>query len=320
MNGNRILVFGATGMLGHVLFRKLSGREGFEVDATCRRIEPLEQTMPRARLSRVHTGVSADDYRTVEQVIGALRPDVVINCIGIVKQLAEAQDPLVAIPMNALFPHRLAKTCAEAGARLIHLSTDCVFNGNTGNYTEADDATAADLYDRSKLLGEVTAPGCVTLRTSLIGHELSGRHGLLEWFLAQDRPVRGFTRAIFSGFPTVELARIIAERIIPNPALAGLYHVSSDPISKYDLLKLVAAEYGRTTPISRDDSFDCNRSLDSGRFRAAIEWRGEGSAGADGAVWFDRCLVPVRIGALAEREDSRQEASRTLPPCRQAPS
>jgi dTDP-4-dehydrorhamnose reductase len=273
MNGNRVLVLGATGMLGHVLFRKLSEQEGLQVYATCRRVEPLEKALPRALLSRVRTGVSADDYRTVEQAIDALRPDVVINCVGIVKQLAGAEDPLVAIPVNALFPHRLAQTCGEAGARLIHLSTDCVFSGKSGNYTEADAPDAADLYGRSKLLGEVTAPGCVTLRTSLIGHELSGRHGLLEWFLAQGGPVRGFARAIFTGFPTVELARIVADRIIPNPSLFGLYHVSSDPISKYDLLKLFAREYGKTTPIARDDSSGCDRSLDSGRFRAATGYR-----------------------------------------------
>ena len=269
MHRERILVLGAAGMLGHVLFRTLSGRESFDVAATCR--GPV--ALPAALLSRVRFGVDADDFRTVEKAIGELRPDVVINCIGIIKQLAAAADPLVAIPINALFPHRLARACGDAGARLIHMSTDCVFTGKRGNYTEDDPADADDLYGRSKLLGEVTAPGCVTLRTSLVGRELSGRHGLLEWFLAQDGPVRGFARAIFSGFPTVELARIIAERVIPNPALSGLYHVSSDPISKYELLKLFAAEYGKANPISRDESLDCDRSLDSSRFRAATGYR-----------------------------------------------
>ena len=273
MDRKRVLVLGASGMLGHVLFGTLSRREELDVHATCRSAAPLERAFPGDLLVRVHAGVSADDFRTVEQALGALRPDVVINCIGIIKQLAEAEDPLVAIPINALFPHRLAKACGAAGARLIHLSTDCVFNGRKGNYTEEDPADAEDLYGRSKLLGEVTAPGCVTLRTSLIGHELSGGHGLLEWFLAQEGPVRGFARAIFSGFPTVEFARITAECIIPNPSLAGIYHVASDPISKYDLLQLVAGAYGKSVVIARDESFVCDRSLDADRFRAATGYR-----------------------------------------------
>lgn len=273
MNGNRVLILGATGMLGHVLFRKLAERERFAVHATCRSVATNEVALPGELIARVRTGVNANDFRSVEQAIGELRPAVVINCIGIIKQLAEANDPLAAIPLNALFPHQLAQACGKAGVRLIHISTDCVFTGKKGNYTEDDPADADDLYGRSKRLGEVTAPGCLTLRTSLIGHELSGRHGLLEWFLAQEGPVRGFARAIFSGFPTVELARIIADHIIPNPALTGLYHVSSDPISKYNLLQLFAAEYGKANPISRDESLDCDRSLDSGRFRAATGYR-----------------------------------------------
>ncbi len=269
MNRPRILILGASGMLGHVLFRKLSGRGDLEVHATCRNRAALEAHFPAGLLTSVRHGVIADDFSSIRDAIEDIRPDVVANCIGIVKQLPEADDPLVAIPVNALFPHRLAKACGEAGARLVHISTDCVFTGRKGNYTEDDPADADDLYGRSKRLGEVTGPGCVTLRTSIIGHELGGRHGLLEWFLAQEGPVRGFARAIFTGFPTVELAEIIAERVIPNPSLAGLYHVSADSISKYDLLKLFAAEYGKDNPIGRDESFACDRSLDSGRFRAA---------------------------------------------------
>jgi dTDP-4-dehydrorhamnose reductase len=154
--------------------------------------------------------------------------------------------------------------------RLVHVSTDCVFSGEKGNYRENDPPDAADLYGRTKFLGEVDIPGCVTLRTSIIGHELSGRHGLVEWFLAQEGTVKGFARAVFSGFPTVEMARIVAERILPYERLSGLYHVSSEPISKYDLLRLVAKEYGKRIGIERDEEFACDRSLDSSRFREAI--------------------------------------------------
>ena len=273
MSTMRVLVLGAGGMLGHVLFRSLSARPGLDVHATCRNRAALEGSFPPELSARLLHGVIADDFGSVRDAIAEVRPGAVVNCIGVVKQLPEASDPLVAIPVNALLPHRLAAACADAGARLVHVSTDCVFSGRKGSYTEDDPADADDLYGLSKRLGEVTRPGCVTLRTSIVGHELSGRHGLLEWFLAQEGPVRGFERAIFSGLPTAELARVVAERVLPAPGLEGLYHVSSDPISKYDLLKLFAEAYGKRIEIERDDAFACDRSLDSSRFRAATGYR-----------------------------------------------
>jgi len=215
-------------------------------------------------------------FDTVLRALDAVRPDLVVNCIGIVKQRPEAADPVASITVNSLFPHRLARACAEGGARLIHISTDCVFSGEAGSYRENDRPDAADLYGRTKLLGEVDAPGCVTLRTSLIGHELSGTHGLVEWFLSQRGTVRGFARAVFSGFPTVEMARIVADRIIPDRRLSGLYHLSSAPVTKYDLLRQVAKEYGKRIRIERDEEFVCDRSLDSSRFRGATGYEPPG--------------------------------------------
>jgi len=265
----RILVVGTAGMLGHVLFSVLSGRSDLDVQGAVRTIEGLDRWFPPDLLGKIRGGVDAETFDTVLQVLEAVRPDVVVNCIGIIKQIPAAKDPVVSISVNSLFPHRLARACAEARARMIHLGTDCVFSGEKGNYRESDPPDAADLYGRTKLLGEVDIPGCVTLRTSIIGHELSGRHGLVEWFLAQEGTVKGFARAIFSGVPTVEMARIVAERIIPDDRLSGLYHVSSAPISKYDLLRLVAKEYGKRIGIERDEEFACDRSLDSSRFREA---------------------------------------------------
>ena len=152
---------------------------------------------------------------------------------------------------------------------MIHISTDCVFNGIKGNYTEKDFADADDLYGRSKFLGEVDYPHCLTLRTSIIGHELKGGLGLVEWFMAQPGPVEGFTKAIFSGFPTVEIANIIGNHAIPHPQLSGLYQVSADPISKYDLLKLIAGQYGRQIAIEPSAELKIDRSLNSDRFRSA---------------------------------------------------
>jgi dTDP-4-dehydrorhamnose reductase len=264
-----VLVLGAAGMLGHALFSLLSERDDLEVFATARATAGLDRWFPPALLERIRGGVDAERFDTVLQVLEAVRPDLVVNCVGVIKQLPAGKDPVVSIAVNALFPHLLARACGEAGARLVHVSTDCVFSGEKGNYREGDRADATDLYGRTKLLGEVESPGCVTLRTSIIGHELEGRHGLLEWFLAQEGKVKGFTRAVFSGFPTVEMARIVAERVIPNEKLEGLYHVASAPISKYDLLLLAAERYGKTIGIERDEEFACDRSLDASRFREA---------------------------------------------------
>lgn len=265
----KILVLGATGMLGHALFSHLSGRTEFSVFATARGTEGLDRWFPPKLLQRVRGGVDAERIDSVVRALEEIRPDVVVNCVGVVKQLPSAMDPIVSIAVNALFPHLLARACGETGIRMIHIGTDCVFSGGKGNYLESDLPDATDLYGRTKLLGEVDSPRCVTLRTSIIGHELSGRHGLLEWFLAQEGSVRGFARAVFSGLPTAELAGIVAERVIPDKGLTGLYHLSSEPVSKYELLCLVMERYGKRIRIERDEALVCDRSLDSSRFRKA---------------------------------------------------
>jgi dTDP-4-dehydrorhamnose reductase len=214
--------------------------------------------------------VLAEDIGTVRRVLDERRPDVAENCVGVVKQLAEAKDPVTSISVNALFPHLLARECRGRGIRLIHVSTDCVFSGKQGRYKESDSSDASDLYGRTKFLGEVPGPGCLTLRTSIIGRELHGSHGLIEWFLSQQgKSVRGFRRAIFSGLTTRELSRVICRVIESHPDLEGLYHVAAEPISKFDLLHLVRDAYGLDITIEPDDSFACDRSLDGTRFRKA---------------------------------------------------
>lgn len=264
----KILIFGATGMLGHTLVHDFSRRDHLAVHATARSREGLSRWFPPEIVERIHTPVDADDFTSVVRVLEKVRPEVVINCIGVIKQLDAAKDPMACITINALLPHRLAKACEGIGARLIHISTDCVFSGKKGGYVESDFPDCDDLYGRTKLLGEVDYPHAVTLRTSIIGHELNSRVSLIDWFLSQEGKVKGFTKAIYSGFPTVEMARIIAEIVIPRPELRGLYHVSSAPISKYELLSLVKKCYDKTIEIEPDDGFVCERSLDSSRFRA----------------------------------------------------
>jgi len=272
-NRYRILIFGSTGMLGHTLFMRFSEGSNMNVFATARDTGGLSPWFAPEMLAKILGGVDADDFNSVQRAIHEVRPDIVINCVGIIKQLPNAKDPVISITINSLFPHQLAEVCKAIGARLIHISTDCVFAGDKGNYTESDRPDAVDLYGRSKLLGELDYPPCLTLRTSIIGHELKGKFGLIEWFLAQEGKVRGFTNAIYSGFPTVEMARIIADFVIPNPNLEGLYHVSSEPISKYNLLKLVAERYSKKIEIDPHADFVLDRSLNSNRFRNATGYR-----------------------------------------------
>jgi dTDP-4-dehydrorhamnose reductase len=267
VDNRRILVLGASGMLGHTVLRLFAQSPGFSVAGSARSAQALRALPPELH-EHVHCGVDVENVDSLTGLFATVRPDVVINCIGLVKQLAQADDPLAALPINALLPHRLARLCALAKARLIHVSTDCVFAGTKGNYVEGDAADAQDLYGRSKHLGEVDASHAVTLRTSIIGHELGSAHGLVGWFLAQSGSVKGFRRAVFSGLPTVELARVMRDVVIPRADVTGLLHVSAEPINKYDLLSLVAKEYGKTIDITPDDQFVIDRSLDSSRFRA----------------------------------------------------
>lgn len=263
---NKVLVLGVSGMLGNAVLRVFAQSKDYSVVGSARSAGLLRLLPPELR-EQVICGVDVENTDSLVRLFTIARPNTVINCIGLVKQLAEANDPLVAIPINSLLPHRLARLCDVVGARLIHMSTDCVFAGTRGMYGEHDLPDAQDLYGLSKYLGEVDYPQAVTLRTSIIGHELNSAHGLLGWFLAQQGPVKGFTRAIFSGLPTMELARVMRDFVIPNTDLQGLYHVSADPINKFELLKLVAQAYGTSTAITPDDSLVIDRSLDSSRFR-----------------------------------------------------
>jgi dTDP-4-dehydrorhamnose reductase len=261
-----VLVLGASGMLGNAVLRVMADSPGYQVTGTVRSARSVA-LFPCDLQHNIAVGTDVENFDSVVSLFAKLRPEVVINCIGLVKQLSEADDPLVALPINALFPHRLARLCAATGARLVHLSTDCVFSGSKGMYLETDLSDAKDLYGRSKYLGEVDYPNAITLRTSIIGHELDGARSLIGWFLSQNGPVKGYRRAVFSGLPTVVVARVIRDYVIPRPDLHGLFHLSAEAISKYDLLKLVASIYDKNIDIVADDQLAIDRSLDSSRFR-----------------------------------------------------
>lgn len=262
----RVMILGAAGMLGHKLLQQWSG--AFEVAATLRGTLDASAVKSLGLDLPFYEGVSAEDLGPLERALDDFRPQAVVNCIGIVKQLREASDPIVSISVNALFPHRLAIACGEREARLINISTDCVFSGRQGPYTEDDAADPNDLYGQTKRLGEVTNPGCCTLRSSIIGRELNRGTGLLEWFLHQPGPrIQGFRRALYTGFTTIAFAEILRRVIVEQPDLYGLWHVASEAISKFELLKLVRDIYGVDIDIDPYDDFVCDRRLDGSRFR-----------------------------------------------------
>ncbi|RPI38865.1 MAG: SDR family oxidoreductase [Methanoregulaceae archaeon] len=262
----KILILGATGMLGHKLMQILSGR--YTVTGTLRGDGSVLSDNPIFSGMHLLGNTHADDFTTIGKAIENSDPDVVINCIGIVKQLPAAQDPLASIAVNALFPHQLAKICRKRNIRLIHVSTDCVFSGKRGCYTEDDPSDAEDLYGKTKFLGEVGYPGCLTIRTSIIGREMGTSHGLVEWFLGQQgKVVPGYKNAIFSGLTTNALAGIMDELIAAYPDRHGVLQVASRPISKYDLLLLIKKVYGLQIEIVPDEKVVNNRSLVADKFR-----------------------------------------------------
>ena len=275
----KVLVLGASGMLGHMVIRVLSKDPALEVVGTLRGSGASCGFGAAGNRAQLVTGVDAEQPDALIRVFARVRPQAVINCVGLVKQLDGGRDPAQALPINALLPHRLAELCRTADSRLIHISTDCVFSGKKGHYVETDFADADDLYGRSKLLGEVDYPHAITLRTSIVGPEPAGNRGLLGWFLSQNGSVKGYRRAIFTGLSTVEIATVMRDVVLPRPQLRGIYHVASNPINKFELLKLFAAAYGKTTEIRPDDELVIDRSLNGKRF--------EESTGYSAPPWPD---------------------------------
>lgn len=262
----KIIVLGATGMLGNAMLRFLSEQKDLHVLGTFRSSFNALPELASTNL-KLLSGINVENHDVLVKLISEVRPDVVINCIGLVKQLPDSDDHLQAIPINSLLPHRLAALCQLIGAKLIHFSTDCVFSGDKGGYTESSMPNPTDLYGRSKLLGEVDYPNALTLRTSIIGHELAGSRSLVNWFLSQSDQVNGFRRAIYTGLPTVEVSRVVRDFILPQlNSLSGVYHVASDPINKFDLLNLIAYRYSKTITINPSDEFAIDRSLDASLF------------------------------------------------------
>jgi dTDP-4-dehydrorhamnose reductase len=266
----RILVLGGDGMLGHQLFKTLSSKH--DVRVTLRQRLSAYRDFNLFHAENAYEAVDVGSLDRIIDVLGEFRPEAVVNAVGIVKQRSTAKESVPSLEINSLFPHRLAGLCKAAGVRMVHMSTDCVFSGRKGRYRETDVSDAEDLYGRTKYLGEVYESHCVTLRTSIIGKELSRKQGLLEWFMSQRGSVQGFTNALFSGFTTLELSRIIEKILTEYPEKGGLYHVSSDPISKFDLLTLLKRKMGLRIEIVPTEEPRLDRSLDSTKFRKEFQY------------------------------------------------
>lgn len=269
---NKIIVLGGDGMLGHKMFQTLSERF---MDTTCTIrgsiSDGFHKKISLFQKGNVVDNVNAMQHEKLKQILRESRPSEIVNCIGIVKQRPEAMNTYLSIGVNSFLPHMLADTCSEWGGRVIHFSTDCVFSGERGGYLEDDVSDAEDLYGKTKYLGEVEAENALILRSSIIGRELSGFNSLLEWFISQNhKTVKGFRRAIYSGITTNYLALIVSGLIENCPKLSGLYQVTGQTVSKYELLCVLRDAYDLDIEIVPDEEFICDRSMNGDKFYRAI--------------------------------------------------
>lgn len=262
----KILILGSTGMLGSAIFNYFT-KEKLDVWGTARTTDSLKYFHLNQQ-DKIIIGIDVLNQDNLVFLLNKVRPNLVINCVGVIKQQGNSKDPLIVLPINSMLPHRLSDLCEMINARMIHVSTDCVFSGNKGMYVEEDISDAEDLYGKSKYIGEVkNKEHVLTIRTSIIGHELNSRYSLIDWFLSQEGKVSGFSKAIFSGLPTIELAKIIKKYIIPNSTLSGMYHISAEPIDKHELLNIVKLIYKKDISIVENKEVILDRSLNSSKFR-----------------------------------------------------
>lgn len=267
----KVLVIGGDGMLGHELLAGLSASH--EVAVTLRRDLGAYAHLGLFSAANAFAGVDVRQPDRVLEAVADFGPEVIVNAAGIVKQRADAGRAIPSIEVNSLFPHRLAVMARAAGARLVHISTDCVFSGDRGGYQETDVPDPVDLYGRSKLLGEVDEEGCITLRTSMIGLELANRLSLVEWALAQPGPISGYRNVLYSGLTTMELTRVIDELLVHHAGLHGIWHVTSEAISKFDLLDGLFARLGRRGDVRPEDGVVSNRTMSGEAFAKATGYR-----------------------------------------------
>jgi dTDP-4-dehydrorhamnose reductase len=259
----KIFILGASGLIGSNIFDFLSHKTTHEVFGSYRNSNTLHTLGPKFSSNLFHYDFK-DSISDLSGLLDTIRPDIVINAIGITKHINEGRAKTIWV--NSIFPHELAQISSKLGIRLVHISTDCVFSGKKGMYMESDLPDATDLYGRSKILGEVSYDKHLTVRISTIGKEITSKHGLLEWFLATECSCLGYKKAIFSGLPSKYFADVLNKFVFPRPEITGLYHISSVPVDKFTLLQMLAASYNKRIEIISNDDVVIDRSLDSSNF------------------------------------------------------
>lgn len=263
----RIAILGVSGLIGHTLLKTLSNE--FEIFGILHKKKDYYNNLELFNGNNIIENIDVKERVKLYGALSAINPDVILNCVGITKRKQEIHDLTNAININSLFPHELAMFAKENNIKVIHFSTDCVFDGKLGNYTEESNTTAEDIYGKSKALGEIKYENALTIRSSFIGHELFSKTELLEWFLSQEgKTVKGFTKAMYSGVSTKYLSNVVATIIRDYPTLSGLRHLSIDkPISKYDLLCLARDAYGINVEIIPDNTFEIMPTLNGNKLR-----------------------------------------------------
>ena len=263
----KILIFGITGMLGSCIYKYFSIQGNYKVIGVSRDASKNNFFKQNSHATIMHFN-ELEDFEQLENFLEKVKPDIILNCIGVIKQKIKSYSPYKTLFLNSYFPHLLDKLASNLSFKLIHFSTDCVFDGISGSYTESDIPLPKDYYGMTKLLGEVNRSDSLTLRTSFIGHELNSSFQLLNWFLSSKGSIKGYSKAIYTGMPTIQIAQILEKYVIPNRSLRGLYHLSSSPITKHDLLQLFLNTYNYQISILEDDKVVVDRSLNSTSFKS----------------------------------------------------
>ena len=270
MKLKKILILGISGMLGNTLYYLFSRDNiNYKTYGTIR--YPLKNKLLKNLNDKIYLGYNIENINKFDELISKIKPDYVINCIGLIKQKKSSINKYIKI--NSIFPKKLEQICIKRNVKLIHFSTDCIFNGTKGNYSEKDISDADDIYGISKYLGELTNKNSLTIRTSIIGHELKTKFGLIEWFLNSNKQIDGFKKAFFSGLTTVEVFNILAKIIQSNIRFSGIYHVSSNKISKFDLLNLISIIYSKKILIKPNSKITIDRSLNSSLFKLKLNYK-----------------------------------------------
>jgi len=269
----RIYILGVSGLLGSELFLRFNNNKLYNVRGSCRSLAGKNYIFFEKYLDKIDDNLDANNIKNIKKNIIKFNPDVVINCVGFVKQKIKKKfRPDEIFYINSFFPKKIYSITKSLNKRLVHFSTDCVFDGKRGNYSEQDKPSAKDIYGLSKCRGELKGKKVITIRTSVIGHEVSSKNGLLEWFLNQKKSCLGFANCYFSGLTSYEIYNFISRYLLKSE-ISGLIHLSSSPISKFKLLKIISSVYKKKILIKKDLKLKINRVLNSNLIKKKLLYK-----------------------------------------------